>query len=269
MAAEYDKIGSPYNQVKDLPIVKYVETPSVKAALAPYLSSGGPKVLDLACGSGFYSRLMLSWGASQVLGVDISAAMIDVARADASRPEGPDLAYLVSDASQLGDLSARGAPFDVVAGVWLLNYADDLAGLTRMWEVVARNLAPGGVFVGVTTPPVDDMEAHVAETRRFFAAAAHPKEFGLTIEYDADPVPSGDGYRAKLTPHVAREFSFHAYHLRRAVVEQAARDAGMKGRLEWKIMDVSDEGRAALGDDFWKRWEAWNNRFAILVVEKD
>ena len=35
------------------------------------------RVLDLACGSGHFSRRLLKWGAGSVLGVDISSEMIE------------------------------------------------------------------------------------------------------------------------------------------------------------------------------------------------
>lgn len=42
----------------------------------------GTQVLDLACGTGFYTRMALDAGASRVVGVDVSADMLAQARAE-------------------------------------------------------------------------------------------------------------------------------------------------------------------------------------------
>jgi toxoflavin synthase len=42
---------------------------------------GSKRVLDLACGFGFYTRLLKQQGAVQVLGVDISPEMLRLGRA--------------------------------------------------------------------------------------------------------------------------------------------------------------------------------------------
>jgi 2-polyprenyl-3-methyl-5-hydroxy-6-metoxy-1,4-benzoquinol methylase len=42
----------------------------------------GTRVLDLACGFGFYTRLLKQEGAAQVVGVDLSPEMIRLARAN-------------------------------------------------------------------------------------------------------------------------------------------------------------------------------------------
>jgi 2-polyprenyl-3-methyl-5-hydroxy-6-metoxy-1,4-benzoquinol methylase len=43
----------------------------------------GQRVLDLACGFGFYTRLLKQRGAAQVLGVDLSPEMIRLANREA------------------------------------------------------------------------------------------------------------------------------------------------------------------------------------------
>jgi toxoflavin synthase len=42
-------------------------------------------VLDLACGEGFYTRLLRQTGAGRVVGVDLSAGMIALARQEEAR----------------------------------------------------------------------------------------------------------------------------------------------------------------------------------------
>ena len=51
MSTQYDDIGSAYDEMKKLPVA-ILERENVKAALAPHIH--GAKVLDLACGTGYY-----------------------------------------------------------------------------------------------------------------------------------------------------------------------------------------------------------------------
>ncbi len=66
--------------------------------------SHSPSCVDLCCGQGFLGPMLLRCGASQVLGVDASPQLIDVARQRArQRPNWREsLSYLCTDASQRG-----------------------------------------------------------------------------------------------------------------------------------------------------------------------
>lgn len=126
--AGYDAIGEKYLLVKEIPTA-VVECSNLHVALAPYIK--GARVLDLACGTGYYSTLLLEWGASAVVGIDLSPAMIDAAekRREALPPNVREaLQYRVGDAISLGKVDDEG--FDLVVGAWLLNYAGTQAELT-------------------------------------------------------------------------------------------------------------------------------------------
>src|SRR5262245_55246237 len=75
-AAQYDHIGSKYDE--------YAQTATLKRAesytffrLVDKLA--GQRVLDLACGFGFYTKQLKQRGAAQVVGVDISPEMVRLA----------------------------------------------------------------------------------------------------------------------------------------------------------------------------------------------
>ena len=73
MSTQYDAIGTRYNSMHDLPAI-HLERPSAIAALGDI---SGKRALDLACGTGRYSRLLIELGAASVVGVDISPVMIE------------------------------------------------------------------------------------------------------------------------------------------------------------------------------------------------
>ncbi|KAL8784902.1 MAG: hypothetical protein Q9213_003715, partial [Squamulea squamosa] len=169
MSTQYNIIQGPYDYIRQKSIA-YIEHENVRTTLAPYIKDA--RVLELACGSGFYTYDFLSWGASSVLGVDISPIMIQQAKAGGSSPvgthptsvltNGRTVDFLLADAAK--PETYPGGPFDIVFGAWLLNYAPDRKGLVDMFRNIACNLKEGGRFVSITVPPAETpMESLNAE----------------------------------------------------------------------------------------------------------
>ncbi len=79
MNEQYNNIGYILEQIKfqaTLPI-------SEKFTFFNLLGNfKGKNILDLASGTGFYSRLLKKQGAAKVLGIDISETMVEVARTE-------------------------------------------------------------------------------------------------------------------------------------------------------------------------------------------
>src|SRR5262245_6598559 len=94
MEAEYDRIAEQYRDAKLQPWRLHLE---VYTFLQLVGDLSGKAVLDLACGEGFYSRILKRHGAARVVGVDLSARMIELARAEEAR-EPLGIEYRVGDA---------------------------------------------------------------------------------------------------------------------------------------------------------------------------
>jgi len=108
-------------------------------------------VIDIACGEGFYSRLLRQRGAGKVTGVDLSERMIGLAQAQESEQRlGID--YIVGDGREL----LLGAEYDLAVAAYLLNYAPDAGELGAMCNGISRCLRPGGRFVTVNSSPTLD-----------------------------------------------------------------------------------------------------------------
>ena len=108
-------------------------------------------VLDLACGTGLASRALAAEGAAQVVGVDSSAEMIELARRhspSAGEAGGRPPTYVVDDAQELASLDDDG--FD---GVTCQLALMDIPDLDRTLAAVRRVLRPGGWFVFVIGHP--------------------------------------------------------------------------------------------------------------------
>ncbi|MEW1698367.1 class I SAM-dependent methyltransferase [Streptomyces sp. NPDC093249] len=87
-------------------MTRYGEVPSV---LEPVGDVRGRSVLDLACGTGFHSGELERRGASDVVGVDISAEMVAAAR-EIDRREPLGVRYEVGG---VAGLPLLGTPFDL------------------------------------------------------------------------------------------------------------------------------------------------------------
>ena len=143
---QYDEIGEAFEGFKSLPLTQYGEVPSFLNMVGDVR---GKSVLDLACGTGFYSREFRRRGATEVLGVDISGEMVAAAlKLEERDPLG--VRYEVGDVAELRPLERR---FDIALGVQLLNYAQSIAELESMCRNVHRGLVPGGEFFVLAQSP--------------------------------------------------------------------------------------------------------------------
>ena len=165
---QYDTIQGPYDYIRTASIA-LIERENVHEKVAPFIKKA--RILELACGSGFYTYSFLEWGASSVLGVDISSIMLDEAK---RQGEGKKVSFIQADCSI--PRAYDGGPFDVVFGAWLLNYAPDRVGLVNIFRNIAINLKDGGRFVSITVPP-----------------SSHPID-SINAEANARPMPAGSGY---------------------------------------------------------------------------
>lgn len=100
----------------------------------------GHRLLDLACGQGRVARELARRGA-RVTGVDLSAALIEQARA-AEADDWLGIEYVVGDAGDLGLFEA-----DAFDGVVCNFGVSDIDDLDATLGTVSRVLKPGGIFV--------------------------------------------------------------------------------------------------------------------------
>ncbi|MFF8960152.1 class I SAM-dependent methyltransferase [Streptomyces sp. NPDC014894] len=225
---QYDEIGESYEGFKTLPMARYPERGSFLRMLGDVR---GRSVLDLACGTGFYTRQIKRLGAAEVLGVDVSGEMVAAARGiEARAPLG--VRYAVADAAELPPPER---PFDLATAVYLLNYADDAAAMERMCRSVHRSLAPGAEFFVLTQAP----------GFRFDGPPTSP--YGFRYE----PVGEGRiGPRVRITALLDPPVEFITNYPRAEVYEDALRAAGF-GPVTWVPLEVPDEGVRELGSEFW------------------
>jgi len=145
MTTDYNVIAQQYKKCKEHLWRSRIETYSLMKRMG---NLEGKKVLDVACGEGFYARKLRQAGADEVVGIDRSEAMIRLALDQESRdPLG--ITYRVEDACAEG----AGQEFDLAVSAWLLVYARNQAELSAMCTGLASRLKSGGRFVTFTGNP--------------------------------------------------------------------------------------------------------------------
>jgi SAM-dependent methyltransferase len=128
------------------------------AYLEGVLHERGERAVDLGCGTGRHA-LLLAGRYRQVLGVDVSQPMLDVA---VRRRAGAGVRFVRRDLRELRP--ERDGRFDLVLSAHTLHHVEDLdATLGRIRELVA----PGGRAV-----LVDNVAPRPAVPRRWFVAEA-------------------------------------------------------------------------------------------------
>lgn len=146
--AAYDAIAKDYQRTKASPVRAAIESWMLGKLLGDCRRLA---ILDAGCGDGFHARRLMAAGAARVAGVDVSPAMIELAR-EQERVEPRGIQYVCCAVEDLPDLMCE-AGFDVVLASYLLHYAPTVEVLRRMCRRLGNALAPGGRLVALTENP--------------------------------------------------------------------------------------------------------------------
>lgn len=224
--AHYDPLVDAHDNWRDKEHKLWLlEWDNVQRIMKPIVGSGG-RVLELACGSGFYTYDILKWGASSVLAVDISSSMIQAAKdRPAAAAAGNKVSFLHADCGSQSVFP--GAPFDVVFAAWLLSNAPDKAAMVNMFKTACVNLKPTGTFVAVTASASEDPKSYFDQEQKQTALLGLPvaREFVQDLE-------DGMSYRVNVRGPEGEDQFFVGYRLRKSVYESAAREAGFE-KVTW------------------------------------
>lgn len=242
MTTDYDPIAEQYQRSKQQPWRTYIEAFSLMQLIG---DPAGLAVLDVACGEGFYTRMLRQRGAARAVGVDLSTGMIELARGQEEQHR-LGIEYLVGDARAL----PMSGEFELAAAAYLLNYARNRYELQAMCDGIARALKPGGRFVTVNGSPL-----------LHFPTAPCYRRYGF------ETIVQGDWREG--TPITWRfhlndgPFEIENYHLNVATHEEAFRQAGFH-QVRWHQPQLSPEGRTASDEAFWK---SFLDNSPVLLIE--
>jgi 2-polyprenyl-3-methyl-5-hydroxy-6-metoxy-1,4-benzoquinol methylase len=229
MKTDYNSMAKEYQLSKLQPWRQYVEAHTF-FKLAGDLSN--KNILDLACGDGFYTRQLKLRGAAKVEGVDISKAMIQLAKE--SEEENPlGIAYHVKDVLNL-ELNKK---FDLITASYLLNYAKNIEELIQFGKVISAHLNPEGRFITINSNP--DYQSPVNAMFKYgFTRENKSRLEGGEIIYR---FYQEDGSHIQVVN----------YHLEKTTHENAMKQAGLSN-IKWHPIELSPEVDNELATDFWK-----------------
>jgi 2-polyprenyl-3-methyl-5-hydroxy-6-metoxy-1,4-benzoquinol methylase len=234
MTTDYNHLRDKYDQTKISPLRKYVD----KFTLLNVLGNvRGKSVLDLGCGNGHYTRTVKSQGAAQVVGVDISQAMIAEARSQEQQtPLG--IEYRVQDVANLERIRS----FDIALAVYLFPYAATRRQLSEMCHSAHRNLKPGGKLVAAIMNPAVT-KAELPGYQKYGVTVTAPTELqdGAAITASLE-IPGGS-------------VDVSAYYWSQAIYEQTLREAGFQ-KIVWHPMEVPEEAIQRYGQNYWQTYQA-------------
>ena len=226
--SQYDAIAGLYQHSKRLPFRKSIERYTLFEALGDVR---GLTVLDLACGGGFYTRLLKRAGAAAVTGVDVSREMIRLAEQEEER-EPLGCRFVCRDAA---DFEPTAGAADAVVAMYFLHYAGTRDKLLRFCRVCHHALRPGGRIVGfndnVMRPP-----RGTVSFRKYGIEKTGPR-----TPYEGAPI------RYRLTNEDGSELEFNNFYLKPLTYDEAFRETGFR---EFRWLGVSLEP-GERGNPFW------------------
>jgi ubiquinone/menaquinone biosynthesis C-methylase UbiE len=231
VTTNYDFISEQYKRAKLQPWRAHVEAFTFLRQIGDL---NGKSVLDLACGEGFYSRILKERGAAEVTGIDLSEKMIELARKQ-EQAIPLQIDYKVGDAKNL----VLGKKYDLVVAAYLLNYARNSSELLAMFQTIADCLKPGGRFVTVNSNPGLD-----------FSTAPSFRQYGFeTIVLGPWKEETPVQWKFHLKDGT---IEIENYYLNIATHEDASRAAGLHS-ISCCQPSVSEEGKRTFGEDYWSR----------------
>ena len=227
--AVYDKIGE-----------KYIKNVSLKRTLMydPAFVSvlgniEGKSVMDVACGEGYYTRLMKNLGAVELVGIDISSKMIDLAK---SNPENEGIHFYIGDAINLVKIGE----FYIVTGTLLLHYSKTKDELFKMCTNLYNNLKEGGKFVALNNNPRSPLQPWA--------------KYGILVETVKDTsLREGDEIKIIFLKDGQEDVSFVNYYWSEQTYREALSQAGFRD-IKFYDAKISKEHLTKEEREFWKEY---------------
>lgn len=221
---DYTRLSPVYKKTDHKPDKLYSHLPTVMKMVG---DCRGKVVLDLGCGSGFYTLEIANAGAKKVIGMDNTEAQIALAREHALA----DVIEYVHADIFIDDLPHC----DVIVAPYVINYAKDVAMLEALFKKFFESLGDGGKAVLVIDLPSRSNLMRFGATKVLLGE----NEDGSRIRID---LYAQDG------THIC---PLYCTYFRTETVQSTLRKVGFR-KIRWHDPIVSDEGVQAMGQDFWE-----------------
>jgi len=227
----YDNIANLYKDSKQLEFRKCVEEFTL---LHIGGNMEGLSIIDLACGEGIYTRKLKKLGASDILGVDLSAAMIALAE-ESEAQESIGCKYAVHDVLTFQSNTL----YDLAVGMYLLNYASSRIELLQFCKVAYSLLKPGGRFIGFNDNPMNDPNNY-----------GNYKKYGFVKETPSDR-EEGDPIKYTIINPNGIQFQFNNFYLHPSTYIACMLEAGFS-HFTWEGPFLQPDRPSNSTQDFWE-----------------
>lgn len=198
----------------------------------------GARVVDVACGEGYLSRFLAARGPQEVVGIDISTALVAVAT---ERRNAPNLSYRVDDAQHLETLGD--ASFDVaVSQMAIMDIPDHRA----LFQSVRRVLKTDGVFVFTLLHPCFETPFRTPDQLQFLLDSNGTAVAALVHRYASEGFwqSGGTGVRGRVgayhrTLSTLLNDLLHAGFLLEKLEEPVEGDSGLRAEVPRILLVVA------------------------------
>ena len=219
---DYNKLSESYQQTTVKPDKQFSTLPTVLKITGNFENK---VILDLGCGSGFFSNEFAHNGAKKVFGVDNSVEQINLAKKNPLE----NTEYVIADIFKDNLPKA-----DIVLAPYVVNYATDINHLVKLFQNIYTSLNKNGkLVIVVDLPEGKDL-----------------KKFGAIKNVLGEKV---DGAKIEIQLFNNEEFicSLNAVYFTPSTLEKTLYSVGFTD-VVWHKPTISDEGVKKFGNEFWK-----------------
>ncbi len=230
----YNVLSKAYQKTDVKPDKLFSILPTTLHLLKPL---SGKYVLDVGCGSGFFSRAIAKDGAHRVYGIDNCIRQIRKAK----KNNGEKIVYFLADMfnSQLPRCDIINAPF-------VINYAKSISKLKCLLTRFYNSLNYGGKFLAVVDLPDIKQKTDGIERKKAFGAV---KKFSGKLK---------DGTRINILLYNNKKYicRLTSYYYSKETLGDILRNVGFSN-IKWHKPFVSKQGKTLFGADFWKYYKEY------------
>lgn len=220
---DYTKLSPVYIKTDQKPDKLYSHLPTVLQLVGDCKNK---TILDLGCGSGFYTLEIANVGAGKVIGMDNSMAQLALANEHST---GPTITYIH------GDIFSDSLPHcDIIVAPYVINYSKDVAILESLFKKFFDSLENGGKVVLVLDIPSRSNLTRFGATKVLLGE----DEDGTRIRID---LYTEDG------THIC---PLYCTYFKIKTVQSMLQKVGFR-KIRWHNPIVSDEGVEVMGREFW------------------
>ncbi len=227
---DYNQIAKQYEKTKDSLVRKHIESFTLLNKIGAVANQS---ILDLGCGEGHYGRIFKGNGAKRVVGLDISSAMIQIAR-QKELQESLGIEFKVCNLLDFQESEK----FDIAVSVNVLHYARTREELRKMCQTIYDSLEVNGHLFAIVESTTQDISLY-----------ANYKKYGIIKSIQT---PIQDGSKVSYTMYNGSEyFNIACYYYSQTTWDNVLSSVGFR-EVTWWPMQLAPEALMQCGEDYWQ-----------------